>query len=192
LPGSDIKTDTRSDVYLYQPTTVDLGVKIRQKKADSPYSLEVKWRQTARAYDGKHGVAGKIERWLKWGWDDPKGPDDKQLNPWSMPKGPWISVAKTRLQRKYRWNDRNDQFEVESPDNFPELGVAIEIAQLKLEGRPHATVLVETFAPDAETQVRLLGIAVEKFWKDYPKPQPGAELSRGYPAWLATHVGEEK
>lgn len=183
MPQSEIKSDPRGDIYLFQPGEEAFGIKLRKKKPESPYSLEVKWRESIEPFKGPYGTRGNVERWLKWGWEDPAGPGSKELEEWLAPTGPWLTVDKVRLQRKYRWEDGG--FAPESPDAFPAYGAAVELASLHLRGRPYSTVLIETFAPDPTTQRKVLAAAIELFWRDYPKPMPESDKSYGYPAWLS-------
>jgi len=177
LPGSEISpVDERDDIYLSQSRIDDFGIKLRQGK------LEIKWREFARPYKGAHGMAGHVERWLKWGWEDPKGPGPSDISAFAIPRGPWITVAKERRQRKYRWD--NFKFVPAPAEDILDFGAAVELTAIELHRRSHSTVLVETFAPDQKMQEKLLDAAVDYLFRDFPKPRPGPARSYGYPHWL--------
>ncbi len=177
LPGSLVSpVDKRDDIYLFQPSVEHIGIKLRDGR------LEIKWRELARPYEGPHGAAGTVERWLKWSWTDSEGPGPHDVAPFGVPAGPWITIAKERRQRKYEWR-RDRWIPVPASGTF-EQGVIVEITALKMNGRPYSTVLVETIAPNLEAQQTLLDAAVEYLWQDFSGPMPGPESSYGYPRWL--------
>lgn len=177
LPESEVSTsDKRDDTYLFS-TADDFGIKLREGR------LEIKWRQVAEPYRTAYGVTGQIERWHKWDWSDPNGTTHKDVGAYSVPNGPWITVGKERRQRKYRWEDK---FVPGSPNEILHKGVAVEITALTFQARKYSTVLIESFAPDSNTQRQLLAAGIEYLWRTYPEPMPRQECSYGYPHWLGT------
>jgi len=186
LPGHMISTpDRRDDVYLHPARAAEFGVKLREGK------LEVKWRERAAPYSGPHRVQGQMERWLKWTWGGADAPAAEDLvSAYGVPRGPWLTVAKTRWQRKYRWE--GEKFAPAPAGDMIELGVAIEIAELRLQGRPYSTVLVECYAPDAPRQEELLNAAVDLLWRACPTHLLKPERSYGYPRWIGRFGGENK
>jgi hypothetical protein len=192
LPGTEISpVDPRGDIYLFQPANEDFGIKLRQKKPGSPYSLEIKWRHYANPFRGAHGTVGQVERWIKWGWEDQQGPGPKDIAGLAIPDGPWVTVSKQRWQRKYKWGNR--QFSVvpgkDVKDTILDRGAAIEITKLEVSGHPYSTVLIEAFAPAMKEQEEILSLAVEHLWHSFPEPKPSIDQSYGYPRWLATLQG---
>jgi hypothetical protein len=187
LPGAEISPlDERDDIYLHQAGADALGVKLRLKTPGTPYALELKWRELAKPYSGPHGVSGQVERWLKWDWEDPNGPSLEAIQRWAMPRGPWLTIGKTRLQRKYAWNSRG--LEPVHYKQIVDLGAAVELTQLRAGSKRQTTVLVESFAADVPTQQTILDAAVGAFWRDFPSPRPSQRNSFGYPRWLSeTH-----
>jgi hypothetical protein len=107
----------------------------------------------------------------------------------AVPRGPWLRVEKTRWQRKYRWG--GEKFAPAPADEMLELGVAIEIAELRVHGQAHGTVLVEAFAPDAARQEQLLRSAVADLWHDCPAHLLKPDQSCGYPRWIGRFGGGE-
>lgn len=186
LPGPRLAdADRREDVYLYQPAYEEFGIKLRRRKPTLPYSMEVKWCESARPYDGPHGVSGQVERWRKWGWQDAHGPQQQDVAPLRTPRGPWLTVAKQRWQRKYARTTRG--FSPVDNDKFPEVGAAVEVTALKLYEEPFFSVLVEAFAPTRVRQERVLGEAIDELWQEYPGPVLTRARSYGYPFWLGRY-----
>jgi hypothetical protein len=72
-----------------------------------------------------------VERWVKWDWEDPNGPAGEEIGKWAKPTGPWLTVRKTRLQRKYGWDDPS--FTPVNPKEMVQLGAAIEITTLMVK-----------------------------------------------------------
>lgn len=180
LPGPRVDdVETRRDLYLYQPQHDQYGVKLRRSKPTAPYSLEIKWREEAKPYEGPNGLSGQIERWHKWVWD--AGRTNRKA-PFAS-RGPWVSVSKRRWQRKYRFDGK--LFEPLKNGHKADLGAAVEFTSLTLLGEPYATVLLETFAPTKTQQYRILDKAMDCLWREYPAPLPSPEQSYGYPRWLA-------
>jgi hypothetical protein len=178
LPESEIReVDRRTDTYLFQPTVVDFGIKLREGK------LEIKWRQFVEPHEAAYGVTGRVERWFKWDWSDPAGPSHEDIGSFRLPSGPWISVEKERRQRKYRWEDK---FVPVSSNDTLDYGVAVEITALTIQTRKYSTVLIESFAPELNAQRQLLNAGIEYLWQAYPGPMPPQECSYGYPHWLGT------
>ncbi len=188
LPGPPTgEPDRRSDIYLFQPRHEEFGIKLRQKKKDNPFSLEIKWRGLAKPFKGSHGTEGQVEQWIKWGWDDPAGPNPRDIASLYIPDGPWVTIGKTRWQRKYQWG--NGAFTPVPADYMLPLGAAVEMTFLELKNRTYSTFLLETFAQDLLTQEKVLDAAVEYLWREYPIPAPKADQSCGYPAWLRKITG---
>jgi hypothetical protein len=183
LPGAEMSPpDEREDIYVHQPGIDALGVKLRVKSPGNPYALELKWRELAKPYDGPHGVSGQVERWLKWDWEDAEGPSPDAVQRWMKPRGPWLTVGKTRLQRKYAWSSGRL---VPMPyKQMIDVGVAVERTELRIGKRRQTTVLVESFAGDVSAQQATLDAAVGELWRDFPPPRPSLRESFGYPHWL--------
>ncbi|HEX9189775.1 MAG TPA: hypothetical protein VGB87_22055 [Vicinamibacteria bacterium] len=180
LPETEMGSpDRRTDTYLFIPGQETLGVKLREGR------IEIKWREESRPFEA-HGVSGQVERWLKWSWEDAKGPAPAQIGPWAVPDGPWVDVGKTRLQRKYAWSD--GRFVAAPAKAILPIGAAVEIAPLELRGRKHGTVLIEAFAPEPRAQEDLLWRAAHVLLGRYPSPRPGIDRSFGYPRWLAAEI----
>lgn len=189
LPGEQVsEVDDRDDTYLFQPRHEGFGVKLRQAQPRSPYTLEIKWREHARPFQGAHGVAGQVERWLKLGWKDPEGPGPESLSDFALPAGPWVTVGKRRWQRKYDWAD--GALNPVAPKSRVDSGAVVEIVELELGGRPYSSLLIESYAADEPAQERILRAAIEQLMRNFPEPRPGMTQSYGYPFWLARLAGD--
>jgi hypothetical protein len=179
LPDTEISPmDARSDIYLFTSQNDDFGTKLREGR------LEIKWRQAVQPFSGAHGIVGQMERWVRWSWEDPGGPGPGDVKAWAAPSGPWVTVSKKRWQRKYAWD--NGKFKPSPAKQIFEMGAAVEVTALELDGHTYGTILVETFAPEKQLQEKLLYAAVEYLWREYPDPLPTATQSYGYPHWLST------
>lgn len=192
LPGSNISTEARPDTYLYQPQHEDFGIKFRGAEKESDRKLEIKWRQFAKPYQGAHGFSGQVERWVKWGWKDPKIPlpdQDEYIGTWPVPEGPWITVDKERWQRKYGW-DGSKLTPVPIGDVLDRAAV-VEIANFKLKRITYGSLLIETYASDAQAQQNVLDAASTHLLKNYQGAPPRGDQSYGYPRWLASVGGKE-
>jgi len=190
LPGSNASAEDRPDTYLLQVRHDDFGIKFRGGDKETDRRLEVKWRQSAKPYKSDNGFEGQVERWVKWGWKDPKIPlphEDMYIGAWSHPDGPWVTVAKERWQRKYGWED--GKFTSVPTETILEMAAVVEMAKFKLGQRVRGSLLVETYAPTARGQQLVLDAAVTDLFKEYPGAPPMAEWSYGYPHWLATMLG---
>ncbi len=177
LPGTELSPeDTREDIYLWTPLQEDVGIKLRANR------LEIKWRESAAPFRGAHNVGGQTERWVKWSWADDQG-GSQGISGLRFPAGPWRAIKKKRWQRKYKWDGRT--FTPAPWESILTRGTAIEMTKLEVDGREDGTVLVEAFGPDAPQQEKLLAIAVEYLWREYPGPALDPGQSYGYSRWLA-------
>jgi len=181
LPGPDPgPVEERTDLYLHLPHQDDLSLKLRSGEL-----VEVKWRESALRYDGPHGTAGMLERWVKWSWIPYRGPDPAELMGTAFPDGPWIAVTKRRRQRYCGWSAGT--IDLASPIGSSEAGAVLELAAVEVHGQEHTTVLLETLASGDDVR-RLLDTAVSTLWQEFPSPRPAFDQSGGYPRWLARSV----
>jgi hypothetical protein len=91
-----------------------------------------------------------------------------------LPKAGWRTVRKERRLTTIPYHDREDA------------GCRVELTVLETEGGRWSTVGFESFGPEADL-VPALRAATERLFGALDLPDGlGAELSCGYPGWLAT------
>jgi hypothetical protein len=155
---------TRSDRYLVLPETDALGVKVRGGTA----SLELKLRpHPGNAIDLPSGPSGRLEEWQKWSFG--RSPVSRVAPRLGLPKHRWIEVVKRRrtLTVPYRGDS----------------GCTVELTTLEAAGTACTTLGFEAFGAPADL-VPALRSATGAFFASVELPD--AELSCGYPGWLAT------
>ena len=159
--------ESRTDCYLGLPGTDALGVKVR----GGTTRLELKLRPRPpepRSLQG--GVTGQLEEWQRWSL--PRSAITRLWPRLALPKGSWVEVTKQRRLTTIPY--RGDA------------GCRVEITALQAKGQQWQTVGLESFGPDADL-VRALEAAADEVFGAIDLPGNfGAELSCGYPGWLAT------
>jgi hypothetical protein len=158
---------TRSDSYLVLPETEALGVKVRGGST----SFELKLRPRPGApRTVPPGGAGQLEEWQKWSFS--RTGITRLLPRLGLPKHRWVSVKKRRRTATIPYRSG--------------AGCTIELTALEAAGQSWTTLGFESFGPPADL-VPAVEVAVEKFFAAVDlRDGFGAELSCGYPGWLAT------
>ena len=159
--------ETRSDVYLVLPGTDALGVKIRGGTTN--FELKLRPRPPQRlGLPG--GITGHLEEWQRWSFSRP---GISRLFPrLGLPKAHWVEVRKERRLTTLPF--RGDA------------GCQVEITALETQGQQWTTVGFEASGPELDL-VPALEAAADALFGSIDLPgQLGADLSCGYPGWLAT------
>ena len=156
--------ETRSDFYLVLPGTDALGVKVRGGRANLEFKLRPRpgeWTELAS------GGAGQLEEWQKWSFG--RSPVSRVLPRLGLPKQRWIEVAKHRRTLTFPYGD--------------DAGCTAELTDLEASGTSFTTLGFEASGPPADL-VPALRSATDMFFASVELPD--ADLSCGYPGWLAT------
>ena len=156
--------ETRIDSYLVLPGTDALGVKVRGGST----SLEFKLRSgPGSRIDLPSGGSGQLEAWQKWSFD--RSPVSRLLPRLGLPGHRWIKVVKRR--RTLTIPHRDDS------------GCTVELTALEAAGRSFTTLGFEASGQSSDL-VAALRSATDLFFASVELPD--ADLSCGYPGWLAT------
>ncbi len=116
--------------------------------------------------------AGGLEQWQRWSFSRPAV--GRLLPRLGLPKNGWRTVRKERRRTSVPYQDRSDA------------GCNVELTALEVEGSGWSTVGFEAYGPEPDL-VPALRSAAERFFASLDLPGGlGAELSCGYPGWLAT------
>jgi hypothetical protein len=159
--------ETRTDCYLVLPGTDALGVKVR----GGTTRLELKLRPRPPERLGlPGGVTGDLEEWQRWSL--PRPAITRLFPRLGLPKERWIEVTKERRLTTIAY--RGDA------------GCRVELTALRSQGQEWSTVGFESYGPDADLVPALEAAADELFGSIDLPGNLGADLSCGYPGWLAT------
>jgi hypothetical protein len=159
--------ETRSDCYLVLPGTDALGVKVR----GGTTRLELKLRpRPPERLSLPGGISGDREEWQRWSL--PRPAITRLLPRLALPKERWVEVTKQRRLTTIRY--RGDA------------GCQVELTALRARGREWWTVGFESSGPDTDLVPALEAATGEVFGAIDLAGGLGAELSCGYPGWLAT------
>jgi hypothetical protein len=157
----------RSDAYLVLPETDALGVKVRGGTS----RLEFKLRsRPAEPIVLPGDATGQREQWQRWSLSRPRWA--RLLPRLGLPKRGWRAVAKQRrtVTLPYRAGS----------------GCRAELTALEADGQHWWTVGFEAYGPEPDLVPALLA-ALERFFAEVDLPGGlTADLSCGYPGWLAT------
>jgi len=161
------RPESRADTYLVLPGTDALGVKIRGGTG----ALELKVRpRPSQPLGLPGGVTGALEEWQ--GWSLPRPGISRLFPRLGLPKAHWLDVEKVRRQTTLPY--RGDA------------GCKAELTKLKTGGQEWTTVGFESFGPEPDL-VPALEAAADALFGSLDLPgNLGADLSCGYPGWLAT------
>jgi len=164
----------RSDTYLVLPGTDALGVKLRGGTANLEFKLRPRpperlWRPSAV------DAEGQLERWQRWSLSRPTL--GRLLPRLGLPKGGWRVVRKERRLVTLPYGGRNDA------------GCRLELTALGVDGSSRwSTLGFESYGPEGDLVPALVS-AAEHFFGALATDLGaglGAEVSCGYPGWLAT------
>jgi hypothetical protein len=157
----------RSDMYLVLSGTDALGVKIRG--GTTKFELKLRPRPGQRlGLPG--GVTGQLEEWQRWSFGRPA---ITRLAPrLGLPKAHWLKVVKRRRMTTIPWRGN--------------AGCRVELTSLETQRQEWTTVAFESYGPDVDL-VPALEAAADALFGSIDLPgNLDAELSCGYPGWLAT------
>jgi hypothetical protein len=157
----------RSDAYLALPGTDALGVKVR----GGTTRFEVKLRPRPPSPLALPGaVSGQLEEWQRWSFTRPA--ISRFFPRLGLPKERWLEVDKRRRLTTIPYRG--------------EAGCRVELTALRMQAQEWSTVGLEAFGPEPDL-VPAVTAAAEQFFGELDLPGGlGAELSCGYPGWLAT------
>ena len=158
---------TRTDEYLVLPGTDALGVKIR----GGTTKFELKLRPRAPGVlTLPGGISGQLEEWQRWSFSRPG--ISRVVPRLGLPKQRWQAVTKERR--------------LATIPHGGAAGCRVELTVLQTGSQRWSTVGFESYGPEPELVPALTGAAEGVFGSlDLPGGL-GAELSCGYPGWLAT------
>ncbi|HEV7864252.1 MAG TPA: hypothetical protein VGR20_16205, partial [Acidimicrobiia bacterium] len=116
------------------------------------------------------GFSGQLEEWQRWSYSRPG--ISRLLPRLGLPRQGWLKVTKHRRLSTIPYR--------------AEAGCRVELTALEAKGQTWSTAGFESFGPEADL-VPALEAAAERFFTSLDLPDGlGAELSCGYPGWLAT------
>lgn len=176
------RTEVRSDRYVTLPGVTDLGLKFR---GDQGFDVKARLDEIGIAElrrEGELFAAGVVETWAKWSY---AGADYPALG--GVLGGlDTIEVGKQRWQYLFDLAPGSGSEPLDlSAGLYPgvERGMALELAEVECEGRVVWTVGAEAIPGSPDLGSDMLA-ALVPLLRDCPLPLT-AELSSGYPAWLA-------
>jgi hypothetical protein len=160
---------TRSDVYLVLRETDALGVKIRG--GTKAFDLKLRPRPSQRlGLPG--GITGELEEWQRWSL--PRPAISRLFPRLGLPKAHWLEVRKERRLTTISYRGDADT------------GCRVELAALETQGRQWTTLGFESFGAELDL-VPALEEAADAVFGSLDLPgNLDADLSCGYPGWLAT------
>ncbi len=160
-------TESRTDCYLVLPGTDALGVKVR----GGTNRLELKLRpRPAEPLGLPGGITGQLEGWQRWSL--PRPAITRLLPRLALPKDGWTEVAKSRRLTTVPYR--------------ADAGCRVELTNLRSRGQEWSTVGFESYGPESDLVPALEAAADEVFGSIDLSGSLGADLSCGYPGWLAT------
>lgn len=159
--------EVRSDVYLVLPATDALGVKIRG--GTTRFELKLRPRPP-QPLTLPGGTGGDLEEWQRWSFSRPAL--SRFVPRLGLPKGRWLEVRKERRLTTVPF--RGDA------------SCRVELTALRAGGSEWTTVGFESSGPQPDL-VPALEAAAGTLLGSIDLPGPlDADLSCGYPGWLAT------
>ena len=173
----------KPDAYLIVPGAADMGIKWREGQ------LQIKGLESSLGTQKFTGsFEGKVERWMKWGYEG-KFVEDA-FAPWfkSSSGAPQIvEVHKTRFLRKVRLNPFTlKPIEVDSK-TLIDRGGALEVIDLRVGTQAFTSVAFEAFPNDSGMH-RDFTVFVNAFLGKLGRIELTESNSMSYPAWLQTLV----
>ena len=158
---------TRTDTYLVLPDSDALGVKIRG--GTTSFQLKVRPRPGQRlGLPG--GITGQLEEWQRWSFTRPAV--TKLVPRLGLPRTHWLKVVKERRLIDIPFRDG--------------AGCRAELTVLQVQGQQWTTLGFESYGPEVDL-VPALEAAADGLFGSIDLPGTlDADLSCGYPGWLAT------
>ena len=158
---------TRTDTYLVLPGTDALGAKIQ----GGTTRLELKLRpRPGQPLGLPGGVTGQLEEWQRWSFGRPGL--TRLLPRLGLPKTGWLAVVKQRRLTTIPFGD--------------DAGCRVELTALEARSQHWTTLGFEAYGADAELGPALEAAADALFDAVDLPGTLDADLSCGYPGWLAT------
>lgn len=159
--------ESRIDRYLVLAGAEALGVKVR----GGTTRLEFKLRPGPPERLGlPGGITGELEEWQRWSL--PRGAVTRRFPRLGLPKEPWVEVAKGRRQTTIPYGSDS--------------GCRVELTGVRVRAQEWWTVGLESYGPGGDLVPALEAAADELLGSLDLTGSLGADLSCGYPAWLAT------
>lgn len=159
--------ESRTDCYLALAGADALGVKVRGGTSN----LEFKLRPRPPERLGvPGGITGELEEWQRWSLA--RGAITRRFPRLGLPKEPWVEVVKERRQTTI--------------PHGGESGCKVELTGVQVRGQKWWSVGLESYGPDTDLVPALEAAADELFGALDLQGGLGADLSCGYPGWLAT------
>lgn len=182
-----IDDETRDDIYLSLPTTLDLGIKLRAKDR-----IEVKQRRVDLGVEQlRDDISGRLEQWVKWSFPllkvDDKGNEVKPPDV-ALPPGSWITVKKRRLLRKFEVRPDGAVTAV-SAKSRPGQGCNLEVAWLTIDGMTWWSLGFESFGETVDVVENILRLVLKEVLADPAFPTMQAHDSYAFPTWLDAMLG---
>lgn len=172
-PGEVEPPEERTDHYLAIPDCEYLGIKLRQGQ------LEIKWREAKLGVLQSGELAGQSEKWRKWSCQSV--PDT--LPEADLVTGRWISVAKSRSQRRYQVFPNQSLTAVPVAQSLHQ-GCSVELAKLSVAATAWWSLAFEAFGEEADL-VNVLQIVAHHVLQTYSGLKLQVQDSYAYPQWLS-------
>jgi hypothetical protein len=159
--------ETRTDCYLVLPGTDALGVKVRGGTTRLELKLRPRPPEPLRL---PGGITGQLEEWQRWSL--PRPAITRLFPRLGLPKEGWTEVTKQRRLTTISYRDSS--------------GCRVELTVVHAQAQEWSTVGFESYGPNDELIPALEAAADELFGSIDLPGTLGADLSCGYPGWLAT------
>jgi hypothetical protein len=187
-------SEVRDDRYVFAPYSEDIGIKLRGQPGEAegkkPPTLEIKWRRRTSGQEfsiSEGRVVGVAEEWIKWSWvGSPSEANDGSVDLFAeFPKGPVVTMTKTRLLRRYEFS-RKGVRSVEWIGKDKD-GLSCEITEIRVKDKRWWSLGLEGFGTKndkvefqnaAKIVLKEVSVLLEK--KD----------SYGYPRWIKNNFGD--
>jgi hypothetical protein len=178
-----------SDCYLHTTDLKCVSVKFRGNK------LDIKWRNADYPISQMNGVVnGMVEDWLYWTWNDAQAEDKIDLFiKRNKNNDPWI-ILKKRLQRKYNIisssssTNNHTLMPITDKHEMNKADCAIELTRIDIKGKLWWSIGIDAYYKNGEDSSdckRHMKIAVDMFFRDYPKHNLHPKNSFSYPQFLS-------
>lgn len=174
LNGVFEEQEPRIDVYQVLPDQMNLGIKLREGR------MEIKKRLAFQHSFTSENIHGKLETWIKWSSKTEEG--IPSYNTMFDDVSHWIRIEKKRILQKFEIT-RKKQLTLYPDNGFPEAGIAIELANLKVQEHPWWTFALECFGPMERVATDLLSVA-PALLENNVSTQLTKDNSYGYPEWI--------
>ena len=158
---------SRTDCYLVLAGTDALGVKVRGGTTRLEFKLR---RRPPERLGLPGGITGEVEEWQRWSL--PRSGLSRLFPRLGLPKDRWIEVTKERRLTTIPYGSDS--------------GCRVELTAVHVRAQDWWTVGFESYGPEGDLVPALEAAADELFGSLDLPGSLGADLSCGYPGWLAT------